>query len=407
MNLKLDLNKGKNLIIYGLLFLTAMNFQSRFFYLAFVTFFALIIMQKKIIVSQEAVFYLILSVFTVIYDYSGIGSIIISMAYFLLYIIGYNMVIVGSENKKLICDNSMKSIEKKAYYLLLVIAGGSFMHYMLNFLINFNLELGRNTNDIWTGSTMAATGQAALACLMLGVAVALIIAPKKKSHRAIGIISILCIFIYDFILACRTIPVMFIIIFMIGLIYINKSMKNSSKKTKHFIALCVCALIILVCIELNIGGIQDIILNSYLFRRIEFSAEIFSTKTSRMYAKMQFILNGYKYPFGGLNLFNKYGYAHGLLLDGYDEYGLIGFILLIMILFISIKRVYHLIKYKKYSTEFKLIILCMYAAFLLEFCIEPILAGMKWLFCCYCLVNGCVSGMNRYILTDSSAEENI
>lgn len=406
MNLKLNLNNVKDLIVYCLLFFAAMNFQSKFFYFVFIAFFILMIMQKRILINQESFFYLILSVFTAIYDYSGgINSIIISMAYFLLYIIGYNMVIIGSENKKIICDDSMKIIEKKAYYLLLAIAGGSFTHYMLNFFINFNLELGRNTNDIWTGSIMAATGQAALACLMLAMSVSMIIAPKKKFHRVIGIISILCIFMYDFIIACRTIPVMFIILFIIGLIYVNKSMKNSAKKNKQMLGLFAFVLIILVCIKLNVGGIQEIIINSNLFDRLEFSTNSFNTETSRMYAKMQFILNAYKYPFGGLNLLNQYGYAHDLLLDGYDEYGLIGFILLVMILFISIKRVYHLIKYTKYSNEFKLAILCVYVAFLLEFCIEPILAGMKWLFCCYCLISGCVSGLNRYTLIGNSVEK--
>ena len=33
-------------------------------------------------------------------------------------------------------------------------------------------------------------------------------------------------------------------------------------------------------------------------------------------------------------------------------------------------------------------------AILLEFLMEPILAGMQWLFACYCLINGCVVGMH-------------
>lgn len=407
MNLKFNLNKVKELIVYFLLFFAAMNFQAKFFDFVFISFFIFIMIQKKIFISQESLFYFILSIFIAMCDSSkGMSSIIISMAFFLLYIMGYNMMIVKSKNN--IDYNNIKIIEKKAYCLLLVIACGTFTHYMLNFFINFNLEIGRNTTDVWIGGIMAATGQAALACLMLAMSVSMVIAPKKKFYRIIGVTSILCILAYDLVIASRTIFVMFIILLIIGLIYITRTTKNTYKKVKQFIELFVCILIIFVCIKLNIGGVQEIIMNSTLYNRLDFFTNDFINEPSRTQAKIQFILNAYKYPFGGFNLLNQYGYAHDLLLDGYDEYGLMGFILLVMILFISIRRVYYLIRYTEYNNEFKLTILCVYTVLLLEFYVEPILSGMRWLFCCYCLINGCVSGMNRSTLTvNSMKKENI
>ena len=90
----------------------------------------------------------------------------------------------------------------------------------------------------------------------------------------------------------------------------------------------------------------------------------------------------------------RFGYAHDLLLDAYDEYGVVAFLLLVAILIQGGLQVYRLLRYSNYSGGFKLALLLIYVAILLEFWVEPILAGMQWLFACYCLINGCVTGMN-------------
>ena len=105
-------------------------------------------------------------------------------------------------------------------------------------------------------------------------------------------------------------------------------------------------------------------------------------------------MDGIKYPFGGLNMRRKYGYAHDLLLDGYDEYGLLALILMIVILVAGIVQLYKVLRCDTISKELKLTLLLIYVAVLLEFTVEPILEGMPWLFSCYCLINGCMSSLN-------------
>ena len=90
----------------------------------------------------------------------------------------------------------------------------------------------------------------------------------------------------------------------------------------------------------------------------------------------------------------RYSFAHDLLLDAYDEYGVIVFLLLIVILIVGVAHLYRLLRRTGYGESIKLATLLISCAVLLEFTVEPILAGIPWLFSCYCLINGCVTGMN-------------
>ena len=83
---------------------------------------------------------------------------------------------------------------------------------------------------------------------------------------------------------------------------------------------------------MNVGGIQDFVKSSAIYERFAGSWSTISEISSRNDAKLSFLMDGINYPFGGLNMRRKYGYAHDLLLDGYDEYGFLALILMIIIL---------------------------------------------------------------------------
>ena len=91
---------------------------------------------------------------------------------------------------------------------------------------------------------------------------------------------------------------------------------------------------------------------------------------------------------------SQYGYAHDLLLDGYDEYGILGLLMLLGILASGVRALYRLMIRTDYAKENKLAFLCVNCAVWLVFYVEPILPGMQWLFACYALMNGIMDAMN-------------
>lgn len=394
--------------MFGLLFLAAMNFQAKFFYFVLASLLFLCIIQRKLLVISDSLAYLLLGVLMAIYDYSG-GALALMrcVAWAAFYWVGFNLAAVKITRQENRPDCDPAFAEKNGYTLLVVVSFGSFAHYILNFLYNYNDQVGRNTKDIWTGEVMAATGQAALACIMCGLAVALLFAPPKPISRVIGVLCIVGLMAYNLVLACRTLLVIVLILLIVGVLYRAKTMDNAYKRFKLWIGVLLVFLILMTLFAMNIFGIQDYVMNSNLFDRFGDSPSGVLEESGRLESKLQFIMNGFRYPFGGLHLRDQFGYAHDLWLDGYDEYGIFGFVLIVAITIMGIKELVKLIRRTTYSRTFKLTVMCVYVAILLEFCVEPILAGMSWLFACFCLINGCITGMNTiYQKSIGAADEN-
>lgn len=391
MKVKLNVNNLNNMFICISLFFAAMNFMAKFFYFCFATLIISLLMQKRFLINPTSILYIILGLLMAIYNREeGILSMIRCFAFVSLYWVGYNFMVVRPDKRTSSLVYDFDYAQKNAFMLFSTISFGSFTHYLVNFIYNYGSDAARNTNDIWTGKMMAATGQAAISCLMIGLSVAMMLAPAKKKYRFVGIACMLLIFAYDLVLACRMIPVMYLIIFLVGLLFAYKTFNSSQDRFKLIAGIVFVLLLAVAIFFVDVGGIQEKILGSNLFDRFNSS----SSATSRSDIKMSYLSEWWKYPLGGLNMRAKYGYAHDLLLDGYDEYGVFGFILFAAILCLGIRELYKFMKRSAYSSQIKMVVLCVYFSILLEFCIEPILTGMPWLFACYCLINGCIRSMN-------------
>lgn len=378
--------KIRNILVYAMLFLAAMNFRANFFYFAFGAFLVYILMENRFYIDNSAFVYLALGIVMALYNADeGLLSMIRCFAPFCLYLVGLNMI---TNNKDL------RRVERKGYGLLVAICLGSFTHYVVNYLYNFDSQLGRNTNDIWTGTTMAATGQVALACLMMGLAVAMLYLPRKNWHRLAAIGAMALILLYNMILATRTAIVSLAILLVVGLFYPKKGAPD--RRLKQFLAFGGILGAVIAVFALDIGGVSGLIGESNLLSRMEkmVDGSVISDGL-RLQHKLPYLSEMLDHPFGGLHMREKYGYAHDLLLDGYDEYGVFGFGLLTAVLLMGIRQGWRLLRRTDYSQEYKLALLLVYMAVLLEFLVEPILSGMAWLFACFSLINGSVAGMNR------------
>lgn len=377
-----------------ILFLCAMNFRARFFYFVFAVIFVLMLFQKKLRANQMCVVYFALGILMSIYNVgSGMMAMLRCFSYGIMYIVGYNVLSTRKQFEHITEKN--KQIERKAYFLLLAIAFGSFSHFILNYIYNFGQNLGRNTNDIWTGEVMAATGQAALSCIMIGVSVAMILYPRKKYVGLLGVVTILSMLAYNLVLAGRTMLAIVGIVFVIGLLFVFVHVPNTKKRTSVILKVFFVVVACIVLYRLNICGIQDMILKSNLYLRFFGKTQLEFTETGRTVVRINYLKHFFEYPFGGTYMREQFGYFHDLLFDAYDEYGFVSFLLLIGILFNGLREVYHFCVCKKHDVMIRLTFCCTYVSIVLEFCVEPIFAGMQWLFVCYCMINGCIARMNR------------
>jgi len=393
--LKIKVSSVEYSLILILLFLCAMNFYAKFFYFAFGTLIVMMLFRGKIRINYAFIFYLMLGVLMSLYNIENdIMAMLRCFAYVALYIVGFNLSLNLNRNNNLTEDIKITA-QKRAYTLLVAIAGGSFVHFMLNFVSNIGKDLGRNTNDIWTGEPMSATAQSAIGCLMLGLAISMVLYRKKKYSRILGIALIFSMLSYNLVLAGRTMIIMLILVFAIGLIYLLACTPSRIERMKLIGGITIIVLLFILVYFANVGGIRDAVMESNLYSRFFEASKYELAETDRLDARINFLKNAFDYPFGGLHMREQFGYAHDLFLDAYDEYGILALILLIIILANGIKELYCFCRNDDNELVFRMSFLCVYTTILLEFCVEPIFAGMQWLFVCYCLINGCLASINR------------
>ena len=394
MRIKIEVEKIKEMLVLALLFMASMNFNAKFFYFVFLSFLVVLVTQRCMAIDTVSIIYLLLCITMAIYNFGeGLLSMLRCFAPFCFYLVGLNLV--SDDPAEMPKIQKRNDPQKMGYSVLVTISLGSFSHYFLNYVYNLGSSLGRNTNDIWTGQIMAATGQNALACLMLGLACAMLFLPPRKRYRWVALAIISLMLIYNLVLSCRTLLVILGILLMVGMVYPKRNTKYGMQLMKYITYFALLCGVVMVLYALNVGGLRDYVQNSTLFSRFDGSITSLTADESRYRTKMVFISHMMKYPFGGCHMRRMYRYAHDLLLDAYDEYGIIVFLLMIVVLIISIVQLYVLLRRTDYSESFKLSLLLIYCAVLLEFTVEPILAGMPWLFSCYCLINGCTIGLNR------------
>lgn len=393
--LKIQKSSIEYSLVLILLFLCAMNFYAKFFYFAFGTLVVILLFQKKIRIKDMFFLYLMLGTLMSFYNIENdIIAMLRCFAYGTLYLVGFNLPLNLNRCKSNVEDIKIIA-QKRAYAMLLAVAGGTFVHFMLNFVSNIGQDIGRNTNDIWTGEQMSATAQVAIGCIMLGLAISMMLYRSKIYSRLLGVAIILSMLAYNLMLAGRTMIVMLILVLVVGAIYLLANVPSTVKRMKWIGGITIIVVLFIVIYVTNLGGVRDMVMESNLYFRFFEASKQELAETDRLAARINFLKNVFNYPFGGLHMRERFGYAHDLLLDAYDEYGILALILLIIILINGIKELYRFCINREIEIGFRISFLCVYAAILLEFCVEPIFAGMQWLFVCYCLINGCLAGVNR------------
>lgn len=384
------------LIVLFFLFLAALNFLNRFAVCVFIAFAVFLAFCGNYIkVSNEIVLLLLFSLTLLIFwgqGHSSITAMLRTFTYPMCFLIGYNF-----PNK----NTDLLSRERTFKTISVILALGTWLHLMLNFVINFeNEEETRNTVDFWIGSELAATGQATLACLMIAVAVATLFSKNKVWVKILAAVALVLAFYYNLILAGRS---MFFLLFVAAAVALIYFMKSGNKLNRTIIVLLCVAVVVVACVIIynnNLFGIKDIIEESNFYNRFfnELSEE--KTEDYRGSRKLEYLKYLIDYPFGGGHINSIVdGYAHDLYLDTYDEAGIFACLIIIIIVGSFAVKTFKVLRSKQISFGTKQMLLCLFVVLNLVFWMEPILAGMAWLLSCFCILYGNVCG-----LADSTEE---
>lgn len=381
-------------IILLLSFLAMMNFVGRYYYFFVITFIVVLFHNcRGLKINTEVVieFFLGLALLFFSNEPFGVTNIIKPFVYFMGGVIGCNILRNGE---------TLDEKEESVYKIMGALALGAWIHLLLNMILNSRSIVYRNTVDVWTHKVYGATGQAGLGILAIAFSVANLFSRKGKKSKVINLFVLLVVLAYNLILGGRTLLVVFFVevaIAFVSVLYVNKDGRLKWKTVFVVIAMLCC---IVAIYSFNMFNVRGIVEDTTFYQR--FFSGNYSQKIGdddRLTYKMFYLDNMGRFLFGGTHLRSGLGhYAHDLLLDGYDIGGIFTLVALCLLLIFSFRNLIQTVFNRNLKFETKLLTICFFCAFYIEFCMEPILAGFQWLFTAFCIINAALNRLNKNLL---------
>ena len=336
--------------------------------------------KNKILINKNLIVLIGFSITYYVISMSyGIDVSKISIACVLSYYIGMMIVEISKTPEK--------TIIKYTYS----IAIGFFIHAMANYIINMGTQ-ERNTIDIWTKVARSATLQATMLTMLMGSSFFSFFILKNKLHRVIIAICIILSLLYNLVLGTRTLIIVSIVSFILSEItFIVFYIKKGDIVLKNAKILVKAIIIILVIYSSNFMGIREKIEDTKLLRRINKPYSTQEADSNRVETMILAFNNILDYPMGGNT--EKVGdlkYIHNMWLDVANQAGIIPFTLLILFTSISLFYLIKTLKSQEFSAEFKIFLVGIYSAVLLNMAVEPIMQGEPLFFIMFCNIVGMV-----------------
>ena len=376
-------------VVLFFLFLASMNFKNWYVYLVFAAFVFFLLLNNRQVRIDTSIIPLICFSFILLLFWPSaqisLNAMLKVFIYPMCYLLGYNM-----PAKRM----NLSEAERATRSLTIVLAFGALVHLGLNMISNWGSEDGRNTLDFWAESVLSATNQAALAIMMLGVAVALLLGKFSKGMKFFALSSLAVIVLYNLQLAGRTLFVLIALIFVVGFVYQLLFLSRTKQSVRLLLGLALLAVLLIAAYQQNVFGLKDLIENSNFYDRFfgEYAMDL--DEDGRIGLKSEYLKLFFAHPWGGSYIHNEVGgYAHDLYLDTYDEAGIFALLSIVVIVVGAVLKLLKVIRSKAVGNDTKLFLVCVYFAVLVEFMIEPILAGVPWLLACFCAIYGSTSRM--------------
>ena len=338
--------------------------------------------KNKILVNKNLIVLIGFSITYYVISMSyGIDVSKISIACVLSYYIGMMIVEISKTPEK--------TIIKYTYS----IAIGFFIHAIANYMINIGTQ-ERNTIDIWTKVARSATLQATMLTMLMGSSFFSFFILKNKLHRLIITICIILSLLYNLVLGTRTLIIVSVVSFILSEItFIVFYIKKGDIVLKNAKILVKAIIIILVIYSSNFMGIREKIEDTKLLRRINKPYSTQEADSNRVETMILAFNNILDYPMGGNT--KKVGdlkYIHNMWLDVANQAGIIPFTLLILFTIISLFNLIKILTSQEFSAEFKIFLVRIYSAVLLNMAVEPIIQGQPLFFIMFCNIVGMVEG---------------
>ncbi len=387
MGVKINcLNLVQKLIVL-LLFFAGMNLAQKCFYYIYAAIIVICFFRRRNLKLDVGVIILLLFSISYLIFYpearANTLQIMKHLAYPACYVIGLNFM----------SDKNLKYNTEEVLTTTLIIVGmGSFVHYILNMMINIG-NINRNTTDIWTNEVMSATTQAMMAVIAVGIFSAIMFTDRKWKIRLFAILGMVIALGYNLILAGRTLLVLTVILMLFALGYTNKNNKRWMKKKNAFMVLGVIGALTLIY-NTDLWGIRTNIWSSNFIKRLMGMQNI--EEITRAEIKLEYLKLSLKYPFGGAKIRQllRY-YAHDLFLDTYNDAGVLTWLVLVIFISYAVIKVIKKIRQDIWSINLKTLILCIYISIFVGFFVEPILSGMPWMFCIFCFYQGAINSNKK------------
>lgn len=384
-------------ILLAIVFFSSLDFYGYGMHLMLCAFLCHTFSVQNISVPKGIVPLLLLSISLLLFWQEALqGTTLIMrwLVYPFAYILGFAL---GTPKKGTAATQNR--IEHSAIRIIIVVALGYFLHLVLNMWINIDTDVGRDTIDFWTKEIRASTGQASLACIPIATCIAILFGAFSKNAKCLACVGLIMILYYNLTLSTRTI---FLLAMLVSVVAIAFSALNSGGLQRMKLVLLICCVVLLAIwlYDQDVFGVRSAVESSDFYERFFGKNKQGLDEDSRWDLKQEHLQYAPYYLWGGGYIHRLVGhYAHDLFLDIYDDAGIIALVAVIGMVIGSIKSLKSVLKSNIISLKLKMLLVCVFAALYIDFCIEPIFQGMPDLLMTFCVLYGVVRRLSAGLNT--------
>ena len=367
------------IILYVLLFLACMNCmgQATLFFLLFDIYGFCNIKLKESSSSKSIVLYLMITLSAFVtscfqYELTEIIKPLVIFCTFYVAYYGYQVVV---------------DKEKFIRYLVFAVFAGFFANLLLTYYLNFyvigHVAGTRILYNYWTHDVVAVTLTGLISSVVIGYSFYCLFCHPSRIMKILGVCCILLTAKVNIDTATRT-P--FVMLFVVYAVLLYELYRQGNFKQKVGL-ICLLGLIIVVSVQYLLPNLSD----SAIANRFNESG----LETSRWQIMEFYFSSLLDYPFGGHNVSAiLHKDAHNLLFEGFDYYGIIFFVLMLILQVVMIYRLWLLHRIKN-KTRIEFLLMAMMIAVYLQSWAEPVLAGYPQLAWSMFLFDGLIAAYLR------------
>lgn len=368
-----------SIILYVLLFLACMNCmgQATLFFLLFDLYGIFNIKFKGNGSNKDVLFYLMItfSAFVTSCFHYELAEIIKPLVIFFTFYVAYYGYQVVLDKEKFI-----------KYLAFAVFAGFSanlLLTYYLNFYVIGHTAGTRILYNYWTHDYIAVTLIGLISSVVVGYSFYCLFCHPSRIMKILGFCGILLVGKVNIDTATRT-P--FLILLAVYAVMLYELYRQSKLKQKLGL-ICLLGFIAFVLVHYLLPFLSD----SAIANRLNESG----LETSRWQIMDFYFSHLLEYPFGGHNISSiLHKEAHNLLFEGFDYYGIMFFVFMLIAQVFMIHRLWRLHRIKN-KTRIVFLLMAMMIAFFLQSWAEPVLAGYPQLAWSMFLFDGLIAAYLR------------